>query len=186
MQQIADAAQAFGRKVTTLGLSMKKNVRLAREMGLLNIPDSTLVDIAEIGDLDPGEICIISTGSQGEPMSALSLMASGTSKWLTIGPDDTIILSSHPIPGNEMNVSKVIDGLVRTGAEVVHSGHSDVHATGHAKAEDSRPTTRSPGPSGSSRCTASTGTSSPTPRSPGPWASTPPRSGCARTATRSN
>ncbi len=136
VQQIADAAQAFGRKVTTLGLSMKKNVRLAREMGLLNIPDSVLVDIAEIGDLDPGEICIISTGSQGEPMSALSLMASGTSKWLTIGPDDTIILSSHPIPGNEMNVSKVIDGLVRTGADVVHSGHSDVHATGHAKAEE--------------------------------------------------
>jgi len=136
VQQIADAAQAFGRKITTLGLSMKKNVKLAREMGLLNIPESALIDIADIGDLDPGQVCIISTGSQGEPMSALSLMASGTSKWLTIGPDDTIILSSHPIPGNEMNVSKVIDGLVRTGAEVVHSGHSDVHATGHAKAEE--------------------------------------------------
>mgnify|MGYP006171315521 CR=1 FL=1 len=136
VQQIADAAVAFGRKVATLGLSMKKNVRLAREMGLLRIPDHALVDIDEVGDLDPGEVCVISTGSQGEPMSALALMATRNNRWLEIGPDDTVILSSHPIPGNEMNVSKVIDGLVRLGAEVVHSGIEDVHASGHAKQEE--------------------------------------------------
>jgi ribonuclease J len=136
VQQIADAAIAHDRVVATLGMSMKKNVRLARDMGLLRIPDANLRDIDEVGDLPPGRVCVISTGSQGEPMSALSLMASGTSRWLDLTPDDTVILSSHPIPGNEMNVSKVIDGLVRLGVEVVHSGISDVHATGHAKQEE--------------------------------------------------
>jgi ribonuclease J len=136
VQQIADAAVAFGRKVATLGLSMKKNVRLARDMGLLSIPDHALVDIDDVRDLPPGEVCVISTGSQGEPMSALSLMAQRNNRWLEIDADDTVILSSHPIPGNEMNVSKVIDGLVRLGAEVVHSGVADVHASGHAKQEE--------------------------------------------------
>jgi ribonuclease J len=136
VQQIADAAVAFGRKIATLGLSMKKNVRLARSMGLLRIPENVLVDIDDVADLPPGEVCVISTGSQGEPMSALSLMATRNNRWLEVGPDDTVILSSHPIPGNEMNVSKVIDGLVRLGAEVVHSGIDDVHASGHGKQEE--------------------------------------------------
>jgi ribonuclease J len=136
VQQIADAAIAFGRKVATLGLSMKKNVRLAREMGLLHIPEASLIDIEKIGDLPDGDVCVISTGSQGEPMSALTRMANSENRWLTIGEGDTVILSSHPIPGNEMSVTKVIDGLVRLGARVVHSGLEDVHATGHAKQEE--------------------------------------------------
>jgi ribonuclease J len=136
VQQIADAAIAQGRVVATLGLSMKKNVRLAKEMGLLNIPDNKLLDIEDVKGRPPGEVCVISTGSQGEPMSALALMASSESKWLKLDEHDTVILSSHPIPGNEMNVSKVIDGLSRLGVRVVHSGLSDVHATGHAKAEE--------------------------------------------------
>jgi ribonuclease J len=136
VQQIADAAIAFDRKVATLGLSMKKNVRLAREMGLLKIPESALVDIDDVGDFPDGKVCIICTGSQGEPMSALTRMANKENKWLDISDGDTVILSSHPIPGNEMNVSKVIDGLVRLGAKVVHSGIHDVHATGHAKAQE--------------------------------------------------
>jgi ribonuclease J len=136
VQQIADVAVRFGRKVATLGMSMRKNVGLAREMGLLHIPDHALVDIDDIGELSPGELCVISTGSQGEPMSALALMATRNNRWLEIGPDDTVILSSHPIPGNEMNVSKVIDGLARLGAEVVHSGIEDVHASGHGKQEE--------------------------------------------------
>jgi ribonuclease J len=122
--------------VATMGLSMKKNVRLAREMGLLKIPESHLRDISEVGDLPAGNVCVISTGSQGEPMSALALMAASENRWLKLSSDDVVIMSSHPIPGNEQNVSKVIDGLVRAGAEVVHSGISDVHASGHAKAED--------------------------------------------------
>jgi ribonuclease J len=136
VQQIADAAVAFGRKVATIGMSMKKNVRLAREMGHLRIPESSLIDIEDIGDHPPGSVCVISTGSQGEPMSALTRMASRENRWLEIGAGDTVILSSHPIPGNEMSVTKVIDGLVRLGAKVVHSGLEDVHATGHAKQEE--------------------------------------------------
>ena len=136
VQQIADAAISFDRVVAMLGRSMQNNVRLAREMGLLSIPDSHLRDIKDVGDLPPGKVCIISTGSQGETMSALTLMAAGESRWLKLTPDDTVILSSHPIPGNEMSVTKVLDGLSRLGVEVVHSGIEDVHATGHAKAEE--------------------------------------------------
>ncbi len=136
VQQIMDSAIAYNRKVATLGLSMMKNVRLAREMGLLTIADEHLVDIEDVKGMDPGEVCIVCTGSQGETMSALALMAASDSKWLKVGEDDTVILSSHPIPGNEMNVSKVIDGLVRLGVDVVYSDISPVHATGHAKAEE--------------------------------------------------
>ena len=99
VQQIADAAIAQGRVVATLGLSMKKNVRLARDMGMLKIGDAKLLDIEDVKDMEPGKVCVISTGSQGEPMSALAKMASVESKWLTLDENDTVILSSHPIPG---------------------------------------------------------------------------------------
>ncbi|HET9690721.1 MAG TPA: ribonuclease J [Acidimicrobiales bacterium] len=136
IQQIADAAVANGRTVATLGRSMGKNVALARSMGLLRIPDDRLVDIEKVGSLDPRRVCVISTGSQGEPMSALSLMAAGENKWLTVGDGDLVVLSSHAIPGNETSVGKVIDGLVRLGAEVVHSGLAKVHVSGHARREE--------------------------------------------------
>jgi ribonuclease J len=132
IQQIADAAVANGRTIATLGRSMLKNVALARSMGLLHIPDQSLVDIEKIDAFEPGQVCVISTGSQGEPMSALSLMAAGENKWLKLTEDDVVILSAHAIPGNEYSVNKVIDGLYRLGAEVVHSGMADVHVTGHA------------------------------------------------------
>ncbi|MEY4158682.1 MAG: hypothetical protein RL743_1177 [Actinomycetota bacterium] len=136
VQQIADAAVANGRVVATMGRSMNNNVRMARDLGILRIPDKSLVDIEQIGDYPPEQVCIISTGSQGEPMSALALLARGDNRWVKVGEHDTVILSSHPIPGNEMHVSRVIDGLLRAGAEVVHSGIVDVHATGHAQADD--------------------------------------------------
>ena len=136
IQQIADAAIEEGRQVATLGLSMRRNVRLARDMGLLRIPEDRLHDIADIGDVPPEKLCVISTGSQGEPMSALALMAHGENRWLKVGPGDTVILSSHPIPGNESSVGKVIDGLHRVGADVVHSGLAAVHVSGHAKQEE--------------------------------------------------
>jgi ribonuclease J len=136
VQQIVDAALANGRIVATLGRSMARNVSLARSMGLLNIPDSSIVDIERIGDYDPRRVCVISTGSQGEPMSALALMAAGDNKWISVGEGDLVVLSSHAIPGNETNVGKVIDGLSRLGAEVVHSGLADVHVSGHAKREE--------------------------------------------------
>jgi ribonuclease J len=136
IQQIATAAVADGRVVATLGLSMKKNVRLGRELGVLDIPESSLVDIEDVDSYEPGRVCIISTGSQGEPMSALGLMARGENRWLKLGENDTVVLSSHAIPGNESNVNAVIDGLLRLGAEVIHSGVLDVHATGHAQADE--------------------------------------------------
>ncbi len=136
IQQIADIAIADGRRIATLGLSMKKNVRLARDLGRLSIPEDKVCDIADIEDVAPGALCVISTGSQGEPLSALARMAANENKWLKVGPGDTIILSSHPIPGNETSVGKVIDGLHRLGADVIHSGIADVHVTGHAKAEE--------------------------------------------------
>jgi len=132
IQQVADAALATGRVVATLGRSMAKNVALGRELGILRIPADNLVDIESVGDLDPGRVCVISTGSQGEPMSALALMASGENKWLKVGDRDVVIISAHAIPGNEAAVSRVIDGLHRRGAEVVHSGLADVHVSGHA------------------------------------------------------
>jgi ribonuclease J len=136
IQQIIDAAIAEGRFISTLGLSIKKNVRLARDLGLLRVPDQSIIDIEEIDRYEPGKVCVISTGSQGEPMSALALLARGDSKWLKVSEHDTVILSSHAIPGNEFNVNRVIDGLLRAGAEVIHSGVADVHATGHAQADE--------------------------------------------------
>ncbi len=136
IQQIIDIAHEDGRRVATLGLSMKKNIRLARDLGLLKVAGGELLDIADIGGIPDGELCIISTGSQGEPMSALSRMASGDNKWLSISDNDTVILSSHPIPGNETSVGKVIDGLHRLGADVIHSGMAQVHVSGHAKQEE--------------------------------------------------
>ena len=132
VQQIADAAVKSGRIIATLGRSMAKNVALARDLGLLHVPSSSLVDIEEVGGLRPEKVCVISTGSQGEPMSALALMAAGENKWLKVGAGDLVVMSSHAIPGNESAVSKVIDGLFRLGAEVVHSGIADVHVSGHA------------------------------------------------------
>jgi ribonuclease J len=132
IQQIADAAIGERRLIATLGRSMGKNVQLAREIGLLQVPDASLVDIEAVAELPPERVCIVSTGSQGEPLSALALMAAGDNKWVKVGAGDTVILSSHAIPGNEAPVGKVIDGLHRLGADVVHSGLAEVHVTGHA------------------------------------------------------
>ena len=128
---MADAALASGRIIATLGRSMATNVALARQLGILRIPDTSITDIENVGDMDPARVCVISTGSQGEPMSALALMAAGENKWLKISADDVVILSSHAIPGNEGAVAKVMDGLYRLGAEVIHSGLAAVHVSGH-------------------------------------------------------
>jgi len=136
VQQVIEAAMEHGRKVALMGRSMQKNMKLAIDLQLLNVPASVFIDVANIDDYPPSEVCVISTGSQGEPMSALSLLSRGESRWIKAGKHDTIILSSHAIPGNEGNVNRVIDGLLRAGAKVVHSGTADVHATGHAQAEE--------------------------------------------------
>jgi len=136
IQQLADAAIAFDRVIAPLGRSMRRNITMARELGLLQIPDRSVIEVEEVDRYEPGRVMVLSTGSQGEPMSALTLLAGQENRWLKLHPDDTVILSSHPIPGNEHAVTKVIDNLFRQGVEVIHSGVSDVHATGHAKSEE--------------------------------------------------
>jgi len=133
VQQVCDAALRSGRTVATLGRSMAKNVALARQLGILRLPDDRLIDIERLDEVDPARMCVVSTGSQGEPMSALSLMAAGENKWLRVGEGDLVIISANAIPGNEWAVAKVIDGLYRLGAEVVHSDQAEVHASGHGK-----------------------------------------------------
>jgi ribonuclease J len=133
VQQVTDAAIAGGRSVATLGRSMQKNVTLARRLGLLHIPDEALVDVEDIDDLAPGQVCVISTGSQGEPMSALSRLAAGENRFFRLHEDDVVVISAHPIPGNEWSVGRVIDSLHRRGVEVIHSGVDAVHVSGHAR-----------------------------------------------------
>ncbi|MGH9044876.1 MAG: ribonuclease J [Acidimicrobiales bacterium] len=138
IQQIMDAAQRNGRHIAILGRSLAHNVELARSLGVLTVDDRWLLDVDQINDFEPGDVCVISTGSQGEPMSALSLMANGENKRLTIGGKDVVVISAHPIPGNEWHVGRVIDGLHRRGAEVIHHGKEPVHVSGHARREELR------------------------------------------------
>ena len=109
---------------------------MSRELGFLDIPAHAVIDIDETARYAPGDICIICTGSQGEPMSALSLMAAHEHKHVKISEDDVVVISAHAIPGNESNVSRVIDALHRAGAEVVHDRNSAVHVSGHASQEE--------------------------------------------------
>jgi ribonuclease J len=136
VQQVAREAVAAGRRIAFLGRSMTQNVSLAREMGLLDLPADRVIDADEVSRYAPGEICIICTGSQGEPMSALALMASHEHKFIKVSNDDIVVLSAHAIPGNEPNVHRVIDGLHRAGALVIHESTSPVHVSGHASREE--------------------------------------------------
>ncbi|MDE0700428.1 MAG: ribonuclease J [Acidimicrobiaceae bacterium] len=133
LQQVADAAISTNRVVVPVGLSMRRNVKLAREVGILRIPDYAIKDAEEIDDLDPQRVCVVCTGSQGEPRAALTQMARGESRWLALDENDTVIFSAHPIPGNETAVASVRNGLARLGAKVIHSGQVDVHTSGHGK-----------------------------------------------------
>jgi ribonuclease J len=136
VEQVAQAAISHGRKVAFVGRSMEQNVALARERAFIDLPEYAVLDIEETARYAPGDICIICTGSQGEPMSALSLMAAHEHKHVKVSPDDVVVISAHAIPGNESNVSRVIDSLHRAGAEVVHDRTSPVHVSGHASQEE--------------------------------------------------
>ena len=133
VQQIIDQAYKNGRKVVVEGRSMVNIISTATELGYISIPDNTLVDIEHLKNYPPEKTVLITTGSQGESMAALSRMANGTHRKVSIRPNDTIVFSSNPIPGNEKAVSKVINDLSRKGAEVIFQ---DVHVSGHACQED--------------------------------------------------
>jgi ribonuclease J len=136
IQQVCDAARAAGRKVAFLGRSMHQSVAAARSLGYLSVRDEDVVPIESVEGMDPRQVVVCSTGSQGEPLSALSLMAAREHKWVKLQPYDTVVLSSSVIPGNEPAIHRTLDGLYRTGAEVFHAPVDAVHASGHAAAEE--------------------------------------------------
>jgi ribonuclease J len=138
VQQVLDAAVQAGRQVAFVGRSMVRNMTIARDLGLLNVPDGLLVDLNLAEQLPSRRILLISTGSQGEPLSALSRMANRDHQIIRISPDDTILLASSLIPGNETSVGQVINGLARLGATVVHRSTALVHVSGHAPAGELR------------------------------------------------
>ncbi|MGZ8662410.1 MAG: ribonuclease J, partial [Actinomycetota bacterium] len=138
VQQIVNAARASERVVAFLGRSMLNSVAAARRLGYLQVDDRDVIDISEVADIDPGRVVVICTGSQGEPFSALSLMAQRQHKWVKLQEGDTVVLSSSLIPGNEPAIHRVVDALYRTGADVFHMPADAVHASGHAAAEELR------------------------------------------------
>ena len=138
VQQIVNCAVKYGRKIAVCGRSMINMITTARELGYIDCPDNLFIDIDMINNYTDDQLLIITTGSQGETMSALTRMASGTHRKVKITPNDLVIISANPIPGNEKNVSKVIDSLMQIGAEVVYSALEDVHVSGHACQEEQK------------------------------------------------
>ncbi|MDQ0374357.1 ribonuclease J [Cellulomonas humilata] len=133
VQQVLDAAYTHQRRVALVGRSMVRNMGIAADLGYLKVPDGVLIDLKQVDTLRDDEIVLMCTGSQGEPMAALSRIANNDHK-VSVGPGDTVIMASSLIPGNENAVFRVINGLTRLGARVVHSGNAKVHVSGHASA----------------------------------------------------
>ncbi len=136
IQLIVDIARARGRKLVFNGRSIENSIRIAKSLGYLTVPQGIEIDIGQVGDYPDDEIIIITTGSQGEPLSALARMSSGTHKQIKIKAGDTVILSSKFIPGNERAIGKIINHLYKKGAEVIYEKISDIHVSGHAFQEE--------------------------------------------------
>lgn len=136
IQQVIEAAERFKRKVCVVGRSMVNNVTIAARLGYLRIPDGLLIDIDALEDLPPEKVVVISTGSQGEPMAALTRMAMAEHRRIEIMPGDTVIISASPIPGNERMIGRTINHLFRQGAQVIYHAISGVHVSGHASQEE--------------------------------------------------
>ena len=134
VQQVMDAAVRHQRKVVYVGRSMVRNMTVARELGFLRVPENTLIDLKQLDNFREDQVVIISTGSQGEPLSALSRISNHEHPVVTAGPGDVVLLASSLIPGNENSVYRVINGLSRNGVNVVHKGNAMVHVSGHASA----------------------------------------------------
>ena len=135
IQQVADACKKYNRKMAFAGYSMNRNVDMALEYGLLDIPSSMIVELNEVDNLPPSKVCIMATGSQGEPSAVMNRMASGRHR-IEVQEGDTIIVSAHPIPGNEETVAQIINSLFRRGANVIYDPLEDVHVSGHGNQED--------------------------------------------------
>ncbi len=138
IQQIIELAMESGRKVAVSGRSMVSNTEMARELGYIRVPDNVLIDVEEVNKYPPEKVVLITTGSQGEPLSALSRMAQASHRNVKVGPSDFIIISARPIPGNEKTVTKVVNGLLSLGAEVIYENMYDTHVSGHACQEEQK------------------------------------------------
>ncbi|HLA88754.1 MAG TPA: ribonuclease J [Anaerolineales bacterium] len=138
IQQVADAAAKHGRKMTFAGPSMVDNVKIARQMKYLNIPDDLIVPIDQALQMQEHKVAIMCTGSQGEPSSIVGRLSAGTNRQFDLKPNDTVVLSSHPIPGNEETISKTINRLLRRGAKVVDDSVAPIHVSGHAAQEEQK------------------------------------------------
>ena len=136
VQQVVNAAERYGRKVAVAGHSMSENVKMARRLGILNLPDSMLLDVSKLNSISDNQVVIMLTGAQGEPTAALTKVANGEHRQLEVKPGDTIILSSHPIPGNEEFVYRTINRLFRLGANVIYDPIEKVHVSGHASQDE--------------------------------------------------
>ena len=138
VNQVVEAAKEHDRLVGVTGRSMIRNVQIARELGYLDLPEAMLVDQKDIHRVPDADIAVLTTGSQGEPMAGLSRIANGTHRSIDIGPDDSVVIAAHPIPGNERGVSRTINNLMKRGAEVYYSPHESVHVSGHAAQEEQK------------------------------------------------
>ncbi|MFM8876065.1 MAG: ribonuclease J [Anaerolineae bacterium] len=138
VQQVADAAAKHGRKMALAGPSMVDNVKIARKMKYLDIPDEIIVPIEQALQMQNHKVVIMCTGSQGEPSSIVGRLSAGTNRQFDLKEGDTVVLSSHPIPGNEETISKTINRLLRRGAKVIHDGIAPIHVSGHAAQEEQK------------------------------------------------
>jgi ribonuclease J len=138
MQQAIDVAHACGRKVAVVGRSMRKNLNIAANLGYIEIPDGILIRPNEVDDYAPRDVLLLCTGSQGEPMSALTRIAYNDHPAVRVERGDTVIISAKPVPGNELRVHDAINRLARNGAEVLHQENAAVHVSGHAMSEELR------------------------------------------------
>jgi ribonuclease J len=138
MQQAIDVAVQVGRKVAVVGRSLRKNINIARNLGYVDVPDETIIRTARIDEFRPHELMILSAGSQGEPVSALTRIAYNDHPAVKVERGDTVIISAKPIPGNELRIHDTINGLTKLGAEVLHEEVAPVHVSGHANSEELR------------------------------------------------
>ena len=138
IQQVADAAQKHGRKMALAGSSMVDNVKIARKLGYLNIPDDILIPLDQALQMQNHKVVLMCTGSQGEPSSIVGRLSAGTNRQFDLKHNDTVVLSSHPIPGNEESISKTINRLLRRGANVIYDALAPVHVSGHASQEEQK------------------------------------------------
>ena len=138
VSQVVEAAKKHDRLVGVTGRSMIRNVGIARELGYLDLPQEMYVDQRDVNKIPDSDIAVLMTGSQGEPLAALSRVANGTHRFIEIGPGDTVVIAAHPIPGNERGVSRTINNLMRRGANVLYSPLQNVHVSGHAAREEQK------------------------------------------------